>query len=189
MMKKHVQRDKSRPARRVVLGGVIIVIVIAVIGALYFLDSDTKRADVPVAQEIPSTTPGASEGAPLREEEPPEPTASVTKPVDAVLSPDTLEGRWLRTDGDYIIEVVELDAQGNLRAAYYNPRPINVSKAEAYLEQPIRLFIELKDAGYDGSNYNLTYDVSQDVLRGTYFQATYGQTYQVVFVRQSGTDR
>jgi hypothetical protein len=108
---------------------------------------------------------------------------SVTRAVAGEIKPDTLIGQWFRTDGEYMIQVSEISDDGQVKAQYFNPRPINVSKAEAYFEQPPRLFIELQDAGYDGSNYNLTYDIQNDVLRGNYYQATYGQTYAVIFMR------
>ena len=36
---------------------------------------------------------------------------------------------------------------------------------------------------YPGSTYKLMYDPKQDQLRGTYFQAALGQTFDVYFVR------
>ena len=41
-----------------------------------------------------------------------------------------LRGRWLRPDGGYIIDVRDAQAGGHLEATYFNPRPINVSRAE-----------------------------------------------------------
>ena len=108
---------------------------------------------------------------------------SVTRPITVDIKPDTLIGRWYRTDGEYMIEVTDISADGKVQAGYFNPRPIHVSRAESYPEQPPRLFVELQDAGYDGSNYNLTYDAQNDVLSGSYYQATYGQTYSVIFMR------
>ena len=42
-----------------------------------------------------------------------------------------LKGRWFRTDGDYVVEIQNVGADGQMQAAYYNPKPINVSRAEA----------------------------------------------------------
>jgi len=47
-----------------------------------------------------------------------------------------------------------------------------------------RLFIELRDAGYPGSTYELIHDPRSDLLSGVYFQAAMGQRFDVVFVRK-----
>jgi len=95
-----------------------------------------------------------------------------------------LEGRWQRDDGGYIIDISRADAGGTLTAAYLNPRPINVAKAEAsMLGQTVRVFIELRDVNYPGSTYQLTYDPAGDRLKGNYYQAALQETYDVVFVR------
>jgi hypothetical protein len=41
----------------------------------------------------------------------------------------------------------------------------------------------LRDINYPGSTYNLLYDPTSDRLKGKYFQAVAGQTYEVEFVR------
>jgi hypothetical protein len=95
-----------------------------------------------------------------------------------------LIGRWLRPDGGYIIEIRSISANGKLDAGYFNPRPINVSRAEAsHRGDEVRVFMELQDVGYPGSTYTLTYDPQPDVLRGVYFHAGLSQTFDVVFVR------
>jgi hypothetical protein len=95
-----------------------------------------------------------------------------------------LRGRWLRPDGGYVIEIRDVDAAGALTAAYLNPQPIKVAKAEASLAGgTIRVFLELRDVGYPGSTYTLTYDPGSDQFKGTYFQAALRQTYDVMFVR------
>jgi len=97
---------------------------------------------------------------------------------------DCLKGRWLRPDGGYVIDIREIDAGGKMAAAYFNPRPINVSRAEAALEgTTIKVFIELRDKNYPGSTYTLTYDPGSDQLRGVYFQAALQQSFDVFFVR------
>ncbi len=69
-------------------------------------------------------------------------------------------------------------------AGYFNPRPINVSRAEASAEgNAVKLFIELQAAGYPGSTYELIYDPGNDALVGIYFQAAMQQRFEVVFVR------
>ena len=99
-----------------------------------------------------------------------------------------LEGRWQRDDGGYIIDISRADAGGKLTASYFNPRPINVAKAEAsMLGQTLKVFIELRDVNYPGSTYQLTYDPADDRLKGSYFQAALQETYDVVFVRLKPT--
>jgi hypothetical protein len=69
-------------------------------------------------------------------------------------------------------------------AGYYNPQPINVSRAEAIGEDAgIKLFIELRDVGYPGSIYTLIYNPQKDMMFGLYYQAAMGQNFDVVFVR------
>ncbi|UCG79798.1 MAG: hypothetical protein JSV60_07390 [Desulfobacterales bacterium] len=95
-----------------------------------------------------------------------------------------LIGRWLRPDGGYIIEVRRIRVNGRLDAGYFNPRPINVSRAEASRRGgEVRVFMELQDVGYPGSTYTLSYDPPRDVLRGVYFHAGLSQAFDVVFVR------
>ena len=97
---------------------------------------------------------------------------------------DRLKGRWRRPDGGYVIEIRNVEANGKMDAGYYNPRPINVSRAEASEEgTAAKVFIELRDTNYPGSTYTLTYDPQSDQLKGVYFQAALQQSFDVVFVR------
>jgi hypothetical protein len=97
---------------------------------------------------------------------------------------DCLKGRWRRPDGGYVLEIREIDSSGKMVAAYFNPRPINVARAEASQEgTTTKVFIELRDTNYPGSTYTLTYDPQSDQLKGTYFQAALQQSFEVVFVR------
>ena len=97
---------------------------------------------------------------------------------------ETLESRWLRPDGGYIIQIRSVDSSGKIDAGYFNPRPIHVSKAQASKEGgKIKVFVELSDVGYPGSTYTLTYDSKQDVLRGVYYQAAMKQSFDVYFTR------
>ncbi len=108
-----------------------------------------------------------------------EPKAS-QKPVDVKL----LEGRWLRPDGGYILELRGLGRDGSLSAAYFNPRPIKVYQG-VWTRQggKIAILVELRDVNYPGSTYNLEYEPKSDRLKGTYFQAVERQTYDVQFMR------
>jgi hypothetical protein len=95
-----------------------------------------------------------------------------------------LKGRWLRPDGGYILSVKDVDLGGKMDAAYYNPKPINVSKAQATQEgETLKVFIELRDTGYPGSTYTLNYDPKTDRLGGVYYQAALQQRFNVIFVR------
>ena len=95
-----------------------------------------------------------------------------------------LEGRWLRDTGGYVIEVRSVGPGGKVDAAYFNPRPIHVGKAEASLQgSQISLKVELRDVNYPGSTYTLAYDAKGDRLVGRYYQAATGQTFDVYFVR------
>jgi hypothetical protein len=97
-----------------------------------------------------------------------------------------LQGRWQRTDGGYIIDIRSVDADGKIRAAYYNPRPINVAKAEASLDRGlVKVVLELRDVNYPGSTYTLGYDPVSDRLAGVYFQAVERATFDVSFTRMA----
>jgi len=103
------------------------------------------------------------------------------------VSPDNFRnivGRWVRPDGGYIIEIRDVDSSGMLQAAYFSPRPIKVSQARLTFEnKEPQVFIELRDVGYPGATYTLSYLPEQDVLAGLYYQPTAGQSFEVIFVR------
>ena len=95
-----------------------------------------------------------------------------------------LEGRWVRPDGGYILELKDVRPDGSLTAAYHNPSPIRVFRAEAVKKSgKITLTVELRDVNYPGSSYSLIYDANSDRLRGTYFQAVEKRTFTVEFLR------
>ena len=97
-----------------------------------------------------------------------------------------LKGRWRRVDGGYMIEVREVMPGGKLDAGYFNPHPINVSRA-AYSAAggKVTMFIELRDRNYPGATYELAYDPEQDGLVGKYTQPLMRQVFDVAFVRMS----
>ena len=65
-----------------------------------------------------------------------------------------IKGRWQRPDGGYIIEIKNIDRVGKMEAAYFNPRPIHVAKANAARDgNTTKIFIELRDVNYSGSTY------------------------------------
>lgn len=121
---------------------------------------------------VPSTQTSTPDGAPA----PATPT---------VAGFEKLTGRWLRPDGGYILEIRSVSPEGKVDAAYLNPRPIRVGRAEALREGgALTLFVELRDVNYPGSTYKLIFDPARDVLAGLYFQALQQQTYDVEFVRR-----
>lgn len=96
----------------------------------------------------------------------------------------TLQGRWVRPDGGYVIDIRAIEAGGKLEASYANPRPLPFAVAQASSEGGVlKVFFELRAGGYNGSTYTLTYDPGKDVLKGVYYQAVAGQSFDVYFVR------
>ena len=92
--------------------------------------------------------------------------------------------RWLRLDGGYVLEIRAVDAGGTIDAAYFNPQPIHVARAEATRDgSTLKVLVELRAPNYPGSTYTLTYDPSRDQLAGAYFQAALQQRFDVAFVR------
>ena len=146
----------------------IILLVAAAAVATYFLQRQkpaTATADAPPATNavVESATAGTA-----------------TPKVDFQF----LKGRWARADGDYLIEIRKVAADGQLEAGYFNPQPIHVSKAEVIKDgAATKVFIELNDVNYPGCKYNLTHIPNEDRLAGTYFQAGMQQTYEVMFER------
>ena len=95
---------------------------------------------------------------------------------------DMLNGRWLRPDGGYILEIRAIDPSGKIDGVYLNSRPINIAKAEATRDgSTLKVFVELRAPNYPGSTYTLTYDREHD--QGTYFHAVQQQSFNVDFVR------
>ncbi len=126
-------------------------------------------ANTPATPAAPTSTPAVVPGTPA-------------EPAQA----QALRGKWVRTDsdGNYVLAVKNIADNGKLDAAYLNPNPINVAKAEASIvDGRLRVFVELRDVNYPGSTYDLRYDPSSDQLVGEYFQATQQQRFEVAFER------
>lgn len=101
-------------------------------------------------------------------------------------SPDKtmLAGNWTRTDVPYQIKITELFDNGNMKAEYFNPKSINVGTGLWTSDNGmLKIYIELRDENYPGSNYNLIYYPEKDLLAGKYFQAVEKVTYDVGFIR------
>lgn len=112
-------------------------------------------------------------------------TANHPSAAAAQVDLQRLIGDWVRPDGGYVISIRRIASDGRAETAYLNPRPISVSRAEASVAgDTAQLFIELRDAGYPGSTYELSYDPRSDRLAGVYFQAAMGQRFDVIFVRK-----
>jgi hypothetical protein len=130
---------------------------------------------------------GKKEAEPQSAAAPPVAASATNQPapagaVNASLA--KLQGKWLRPDGGYILEIRSAAPDGQMEAGYFNPKPIHVAKAEASTEAgSVKVFIELRDVNYPGSTYTLAYDPATDQLKGDYFQAALKQTFDVFFTR------
>jgi hypothetical protein len=150
------------PYSSIILGSAVLAVAV---GLMLFARGEAEPE--PVAVSAP--------------ERPADRTGSAPKRTDDF---QRLLGRWMRPDGGYVIEIRGISPDGIMEAAYLNPRPINVSKAQAYRKEGVpQVLIELRDEGYPGSTYTLTYDPRQDALAGIYFQAALEQAFEVVFIR------
>ncbi len=161
------RRPSRSSGRRTTLIAVTVVLAVGILVAAVLLLPGERRG---------TGSPPASLGA------------QKTQPAATTLAADSgfaaLNGRWLRPDGGYILEIRGGDGGGAIEVAYLNPRPINVARAEATRQgSALKVFVELRAPGYPGSTYTLTYDPKRDQLEGTYFQAALRQSFDVVFVR------
>ena len=106
-------------------------------------------------------------------------------------TPDVLTrlvGRWQRSDGGYILDIKAVHDDGKIDAAYLNPRPIHVSKAEAVNRGGhVVVVVTLQDRGYPGNMYMLTYDPHADRLEGVYHHRGLRQQFDVAFSRLPST--
>ena len=154
----------SRKRLTIASASIVTVAVLSVVIIWRMNASDSAESALPSSSDSQSPSPAVAISAPVHMQK--------------------LVGRWLRTDSPYIIEIREVSPDGTLRAEYYNPRPINVSAAKVEEKDgALEVFVELHDAGYPGSNYTLDYNPRNDVLEGTYFQATMRQSFDVTFMR------
>lgn len=124
-------------------------------------------------------TPAPAAAAPAAAPAPAARPASAPKEVQALL------GRWLRSDGGYSLELRSADASGVMEAAYFNPKPIKVSRA-IWMRgaQGLQVMVELNDVGYPGATYVLSPDTTGDRLGGQYTQPAMQQSFDIEFVRQ-----
>jgi len=98
---------------------------------------------------------------------------------------NVLIGRWVRPDGGYTLLIKTVNDDGSIDAAYFNPNPINVSKAQVSNESDkVNILVELRDIGYPGSYYTLVYDPDSDRLAGVYHHLVLKQNFDIYFVRE-----
>ena len=164
---RHKQKGKSVgqvaiQRKYIHLALLVLVLVVIATGVFYLLHGKRTAAQ--------STAPIKTKGSVVASEPP--------------RGFDLLKGGWRRPDGGYVFDISDIDASGHMVAAYFNPRPINVSRAEASMKgNAIKVFIELRDVNYPGATYNLTYDPQSNQLKGVYFQPALQQSFEVFFVR------
>ena len=104
--------------------------------------------------------------------------------TNSALAFSVLVGRWTRTQGPYVISINAVDDSGRLDASYANPKLLPFYRAEATRDgNALKLYFELRAAGYGGSTYTLNYDAASDSLRGVYDQVVVKQKFDVVFNR------
>jgi uncharacterized protein (DUF2147 family) len=161
------RRRKWVPIVATLLGvGLVAAVIFSNLPSRESEDAKSLAQSKPVA----ATSPAASDKAA---------TTTSSKP-----NFERLTGRWQRPDGGYVVEVKSVDEHGKMDVSYFNPKRINVAKAEASQDgATTKVFVELRDANYPGSTYNLIYEPESDQLQGIYYQAALQQQFEVVFVR------
>jgi hypothetical protein len=96
-----------------------------------------------------------------------------------------LVGSWQRADANYVLEINRIAPDGQMDAAYLNPQPIHVSKAQAGSDSgKTMVMLELRDRLYPGSYYTLTYNAGDDRLSGVYHHLGVHRDFDVVFTRR-----
>jgi hypothetical protein len=145
---------------------------LVIVGALAVNSCSKSPTDSPTAPATPASTNVS--------------LAANTAAVTNTTSENLLNGNWVRPDGGYVIEVRAAQSDGRLDAYYFNPRPINVARAEWRRENDgLHVFMELRDQNYPGATYKLRYLPREDQLAGEYYQPVYQQTFDVQFIRQN----
>ena len=111
-------------------------------------------------------------------------TKTVSPQREKIANKNILVGEWTRTDAAYQIKITEVLDDGTMKAGYFNPKSINVASALwTFTDGVLKIYMELRDENYPGSNYNLIYYPERDLLAGKYFQAVERVTYDVGFAR------
>lgn len=156
---------------------IVALLAMAVVAVMVLRPGSPPSA--PATSQGTSAPPAVPAAATTTASETNRPAAAAGKSKLAVLV-----GRWQRTDGSYAIDIQSVAANGEMRAGYFNPRPIKVGRAEAFEKDgKAQMYLELRDENYPGSYYSLAFDPANGLLAGIYFQATLRETYEVEFVR------
>jgi hypothetical protein len=129
-----------------------------------------------------------SKSGPESKAAPAESTATTATKSAAPAAPEAVQklmGRWMRADGGYVLELRTAELSGVVHAAYFNPKPINVSRA-IWMQgaSGFQVVVELNDVGYPGATYVLSHDAQSDRLVGQYNQPAMQQSFDVEFMRQ-----
>jgi hypothetical protein len=160
-----ISASKRSLKKSIILTGLSTVIILLLLG--YFFKPEFQT---PAANEFSSPVSAQMEG-PIEQSNP------------AYLN--QLPGRWQRSDGSYVLEIISATEGGQVEAAYYNPNPINVGRANWALDKgKLYVMVELQDVNYPGSTYGLLYDEQNDKLTGKYLQAVENTTFEVEFSRE-----
>jgi hypothetical protein len=169
-----MKKTKNRPAPRR----------LATLAILLAAACDTAPQP-PAARQTDPATPATAPGAPSAST-----PAAAKIPVPDAETRAQLVGWWLRHDQSYMIVIDAVGEDGQVQARYLNPQPIQVSKAETWLEEGgVRMLLELTDQNYPGNFYELAYQPDQDIWIGLYHHLGNGETYEVYFTRFEDEER
>jgi len=158
--------ERKRRGRRWVTVLCVVPLIVGAAMTVYAFSKPSHSTSSPAPGS--SSRPGVADGTPALR--------------DAL--PEKVVGRWSRPDGDYVLEIRSVGADGEAQAAYFNPQQIHVAQAKVSRESgSLRVYVELRDVNYPGSTYRLVYDPAGDCLQGTYYQAVAKETYDIFFVR------
>ncbi len=162
----------ARPSERLPAASVLLLCALAALSAGCSRDGDGRRASTPEAA-APAVAPKAAKADPA--------AADPGAPAEV----QRMLGRWLRSDGTYVLELRGADRSGIVQAAYFNPKSINVSRS-IWLRgaEGVQVVVELNDTGYPGATYVLGLAADGDRLVGKYNQPQMGQSFDVEFIRQ-----
>jgi hypothetical protein len=182
---RHAPTPTPAESQPSVFSNTVLLLLTATLGALlgyagwqYYHDGSEPRPAV--AEAVPTANTSATPAAPTST-----PAVTPGTPADPAKA-QKLRGKWVRNDSDgkYVLDIKSIGDGGKLEAAYFNPDPINVAKAEATAaDGRLRVFVELRDVGYPGSTYDLQYDAGRDQLVGEYFQPALQKRFEVKFDR------
>jgi len=161
----------ARPPACVPAASVLLLCTLAVLAAGCGREGDGRRVSPPESS-VPAAEPKAAQA---------EAAADPAAPAEV----QRMLGRWLRSDGTYVLELRGADRSGIVQAAYFNPKSINVSRS-IWLRgaEGVQVVVELNDAGYPGATYVLGLAADGDRLVGKYNQPQMGQSFDVDFIRQ-----